>query len=598
MKKRKLSVAGAALCAALLICSQASAATVSKADKPDKKRPPKPEPVPNQLLVSFKSGASSSDIAALHSRAKSKVLKKISRIGVELVELPAGSNVADAIKAYKKDPRVAFAEPNFRRILTTNEGSLPDPYNIPNNFNEQWHLHNTGQSFGAEVVGIDPFTLDPIIVHPTHQGVADADIDAPEGWALTHGSQNIKIAVLDSGVDCSHPDLSDKCIEQKNFSSSSTATDLVGHGTHVASIVAAKTDNGIGTAGVALDSKIGSMKVCFEVEIFPGYYTAYCDDSDVAEAITYAADNGYHVINMSLGGAEYSETFKNVVDYAWSKGAVLVAGAGNTYGLAKNYPAAYENVIGVAATDAYDNLASFSTFSIDADDWVSVAAPGDTILAAVPGGVDCGGDPDCYAWKSGTSMATPVVSGIAAMVRSYLPNLTNAEVRECIEISAEKSGALGQNFLAWTKHGRVNLYNALLCEEPPLANEKPTALFNSTIVDLKVDFTDRSFDSDGNIAAWSWEFGDNGTSTDKDPSHTYAADGKYTVKLTVTDNRNEVSQFTNEVDVSGPDEACADADGDGVPDANDKCDNTPTNTPVNSKGCPVKPKVIVVPIRG
>jgi thermitase len=291
------------------------------------------------------------------------------------------------------------------------------------------------------------------------------------------------------------------------------------------------------------------------------------------------------------------------VAYAWSKGAVLVAGAGNNYDTVIQYPAGYANVISVASTDHYDNLSSFSTFS---KDWVSVAAPGGalsmldgkgTILAAVPA-LYCG-VPDCYDRKSGTSMATPVVSGIAAMVRSYRPNLTNAEVRECIEISAEKSGALGQNFLAWTKHGRVNLYNALLCEEPPPENEKPTALFNSTIVDLKVDFTDRSFDKDGNIAAWSWEFGDGGgTSIEQNPSHTYQDAGKYTVKLTVTDNRDGVSQFTNEVEVSEPDDTCADADGDGVPDAIDKCDNTPANTPVNSKGCPVKPKVVVVPVRG
>ncbi|WP_417912379.1 S8 family serine peptidase, partial [Candidatus Electronema sp. TJ] len=99
MKKGKLSVAGTALCAAVLFCSQASAAALSKTGKPDQKSPPKPEPVPNQVLVSFKSGASSSSISALHSRMKSKVLKKISRIGLEVVELPAGSNVADAIKA-------------------------------------------------------------------------------------------------------------------------------------------------------------------------------------------------------------------------------------------------------------------------------------------------------------------------------------------------------------------------------------------------------------------------------------------------------------------------------------------------------------------
>jgi thermitase len=596
MRKGKLSAAGAMLCSAVLLSSAAFAASVSKADKLDKKVPPKPEPVPNQLLVSFKSGASSSDIAALHSSAKGKVLKKISRIGVELVEVPAGT-AADAIKAYKKNPKVAFAEPNYRRVLTTNEGSLPD-LNIQNNFNEQWHLHNIGQTFGAEIVGIDPFTFKPIFAYPTRQGVADADIDAPEGWELTHGSPDIKIAILDTGVDCSHPDLNGKCIEQKNFSSSSTVADLIGHGTHVASIAAAKTDNGIGTAGVAWEAKIGSLKVCYEEEVFPGMpelgVTAYCDDSDVAEAIAYAADNGYHVINMSLGGAEYSETFKNVVDYAWGKGSVLVAGAGNTYGIAKSYPAAYENVIGVAATDAYDNLASFSTFSTDADDWVSVAAPGDTILAAVPRS-ECPGDPDCYNWKSGTSMATPVVSGIAAMVWSYISSPDNTKVRDCIEASAERTGALGQNFLAWTKNGRVNLHDALLCIYLPI-NEKPTALFNAAAVGLKVDFTDRSFDSDGSVASWSWDFGDNSTSTEQNPGHTYTDAGKYTVKLTVTDNRGGVStQFTNDVEVSDS-ESCADTDGDGVPDTNDTCANTPANTPVNSEGCPAKPKLVVIPL--
>ncbi|MCI5140134.1 MAG: serine protease, partial [Candidatus Electrothrix sp. AR1] len=332
-------------------------------------------------------------------------------------------------------------------------------------------------------------------------------MDAPEGWALTLGSSDITIAVLDSGIDCDHPDLAGKCIEQINFSSSSSITDLIGHGTHVASIAAAETDNSVGTAGIAREAKLGSLKVCFEVEILPGYYTAYCDDSDVANAIVYAADQGYQVINMSLGGAEYSETFKIAVDYAWSKGAILVAGAGNEYGITKSYPAAYSNVIGVSATDAYDNLASFSTFSTDDDDWVSVAAPGDTILAAVPGEY-CAGDPDCYAWKSGTSMATPVVSGVAAMVWSYISDPTNTAVRDCIEMSAQKSGALGQNFLAWTKHGRINLHDALLCVAPPEPNTPPIALFNSAITSLNVDFTDRSQDSDGSIVSWSWDLGD------------------------------------------------------------------------------------------
>ncbi len=559
MKTGKLSVAGVALCTALLICSQASAATLSKVDNPDKKNLPKPEPVPNQLLVSFKSDASSAEISTQHRNTKGKVVKKIRRIGVEVVEVSTDT-VEEALRAYRKNPKVAFAEPNYRRSLTTlpppNEGSLP---NIPNLFTEQWHLHNTGQGFG-EICTMDLNTFQYVCKAPSYWGIPYADIDALKGWELTQGSADIKIAVLDSGVECTHPDLSGKCVEQINFADgSSNPDDYIGHGTHVASIAAANTNNQIGTAGVAREATIGSLKVCAEVEIIPGYYSADCRDGDLAEAIVYAADNGYQVINMSLAGPEDSAVIRNAVEYAWSKGAVLVAGAGNNYDRIIQYPAGYDEVISVASTDHYDNLSSFSTFS---NEWVSVAAPGGsismfdgkgTILAAVPAAY-CGWNPDCYDRKSGTSMATPVVSGIAAMVWSYMDSPDNTKVRECIEISAEKSGALGQNFLAWTKNGRVNLYNALLCEEPPPINEHPTALFNSAATGLNVDFSDRSFDPDGTIASWSWNFGDGGTSTEQNPSHTYAAAGKYTVTLTVTDNKDGVSaEFSSEVEVSDSD---------------------------------------------
>lgn len=467
MKNWKIT-AGAAFCAVLTLSSIASAG-VGKANKIKKQRT-QPQPVENQVLVSFKQSASASVMAALHSKAMGKVVKKISRIGVEVIEVPEGT-VADAVKAYKKNPNVAFAEPNYRRVLTSTEGSLPAPYNVANNFTEQWHLHNTGQGFGATCT-FSYETFEYICDAPVYWGVPDADIDAPEGWDLTHGSSDIKIAILDSGVECSHPDFTDpvvKCVEQINFADGcSNADDYVGHGTHVASIAAANTDNNIGTAGIARNAKIGSLKVCAEVPLGLGLYTADCRDSDLIEAIEYAADNNYQVISMSLAGADNSSALQAAVDYAWSQGAVLIAGAGNNYDTVPQYPAAYDNVIAVASTDHYDNLSSFSSFG---KDWVSVAAPGGavsmsdgkgTILAAVPA-LYCSGDPDCYDWKSGTSMATPVVSGIAAMVWSYIDSPTNVAVRECIESSAEKRGALGQDFLAWTQHGRVNLHDALLC---------------------------------------------------------------------------------------------------------------------------------------
>jgi thermitase len=418
----------------------------------------------DRVLVSFHPGAAADAIQAAHGQAGGQVVKTLDALGVQVVSVQAGT-VERAIQAYQKNPNVKFAEPNYRRLLfrpVTREGSEPG-LGIANNFDEQWGLHNTGQSFGAV---IDP--LFGTLTAPAYTGIPDADIDAPEGWAITHGSPDIRIAILDSGVSCAHADLSSKCIEQLNFvdEHGSPVDDLLGHGTHVAAIAAAETDNGVGTAGVAREATIGSFKVCYEDYTFAifGIVLSYCEDEDIADAIVQAANSGYHVINMSLAGPEPSTTLESAVDHAWNQGVVVVAGAGNAYSPAKQYPAAFQNVIAVGATDWYDNQAFFSSFSTDSDDWVSVAAPGDVILSAVPGEL-CGVAPDhpegCYDWKSGTSMSAPHVAGIAAMLCAQRPEATNAEIRAIIEQSAEEVGAMGQNLLAWTKHGRVNLHLAL-----------------------------------------------------------------------------------------------------------------------------------------
>jgi thermitase len=389
---------------------------------------------------------------------------------VQVVAVPKGT-VRKTIERYLRNPNVQFAEPNNRRLLfrpATNEGSEPG-LGITNNFQEQWGLHNTGQAFGA--------TVDPIfgtLTAPAYKGLADADIDAPEGWAISHGSPDVRIAILDSGVSCAHADLDSKCVDQVNLVAEhgSPVDDVVGHGTHVASIAAAETDNGVGTAGVAREASIGSFKVCYEdytLAMF-GIVMSYCEDEDIAEAIIRATDEGYQVINMSIAGPQPSATLQNAVDYAWSHGVVIVAGAGNSYSNDKQYPAAFDNVIAVGATDRYDNQAYFSTFSTDDDDWVSVAAPGDIIMAAVPSEL-CGLAPQdpqgCYDWKSGTSMASPHVAGIAAVLWAHLPSPTNAQIRSIIENSAEATGAMGQNLLAWTEHGRVNLHRALTYDGSP-----------------------------------------------------------------------------------------------------------------------------------
>ncbi len=415
----------------------------------------------DNLLVAFHPGTAASDMDVAHSQAGGQVVKTIAAIGVQVVAVPNGTVLA-AVQRYQRNPNVTFAEPNYQRPLfipVTQEGSEPS-LKIQNFYDEQWGLHNTGEPFGA--------TVDPLfgtLITPAYKGVADADIDAPEGWGLSHGSAAIRIAILDSGVYCSHVDLTSKCIEEVNFvgQHGSPVDDILGHGTHVAGIAAATPDNGVGIAGVAWEASIGSLKVCYEdytFELF-GIIQGICEDADLADAITYAADSGYEVINMSLAGPQYSQTLLSAVNYAWSQGVVIVAGAGNGYTTEKLYPAAFDNVIAVGATDYFDNLAYFSTFG----DWVSVLAPGHTILSTVPNEL-CNMQPDdpegCHDWKSGTSMATPHVSGIAAMVWAQDLNQTNTQVRTSIEDSAEVVGALDQNFRAWVQHGRVNLYEALM----------------------------------------------------------------------------------------------------------------------------------------
>ncbi len=192
---------------------------------------------PDTVLVAFNPGTAASEMSAAHSRAGGNVLKTIAAIGVQVIAVPNGTVLA-AVQRYQRNPNVTFAEPNYQRPLflpVTTEGSEPS-VGIQNFYDEQWGLDNLGQSFGA--------TVDPLfgtLITPAYKGVDDADIDAPEGWDLTHGSAAVRIAILDSGVYCSHVDLTSKCIEEVNFvgQHGSPVDDILGHGTHVAGIAAA-----------------------------------------------------------------------------------------------------------------------------------------------------------------------------------------------------------------------------------------------------------------------------------------------------------------------------------------------------------------------
>jgi thermitase len=415
-----------------------------------------PQFVDGQVLVGFQPGASASAKADAHRQAGGQVLRSLDPIDVHVVNVGAGG-VARSVAAYRGNPHVRFAEPNHVRVMILpNEGEdPPPPFGLGIDYlAEQWGLNNTGQGFYY-----DPLTGALGAV----KGTPDADIDAPEGWNLSTGDPAVRIAILDAGVDCLHVDLRLKCVEQRLITSESgTLDDVIGHGTHVAAIAAADTNNNKGTAGVGWNSTFGSLKVCYEY--FDPFFglLGLCDTAASAAAMIYAADNGYKVVNMSYAGPESSQTEAAAAAYAWAHGVVLVAAAANNYETTPMYPAAYPEVIAVAATDWFDNLAGFSNFG---NAWVSVAAPGYHTFSAMPNAA-CGipaDDPDgCYGWLSGTSMASPHVAGAAALVWARLgPGATPQQVRAAIESGADKTGALGQSFLAWTKHGRLNLLGAL-----------------------------------------------------------------------------------------------------------------------------------------
>jgi thermitase len=463
-----------------------------------------PRYAPDRVLVRFLPGAAASETGKAHRQAGGRKLREIPGIGVHVVQVPTGS-VQQKVNAYQANPNVEFAEPDFYRVLI-----VPDEGNDPGvdaggviagreYFEEQWGLHNNGQLHTSFDFLGNPIQVD---------GTADADIDAPEAWDITAGDPAVKIAILDTGIDCGSVEHAGKCVEEISFVEDFSIyyddpSDYVGHGTHVAGIAAVHTDNGIGVSGVGWNSSLGNLKTCFayEIDLLPplGYYVivGVCPVSSSADAITHAADNGYHVINMSYGSDELDgngepagapaqpNTETAAIDYATSRGVVLVAAAGNDNNKNRVYPAANAGVIAVGATDHIDDRASFSTYSQEGDDWVSLMAPGQDVLSTNPVGdciflADILGYPfdpateGCLSWKSGTSMASPHVAGAAALVWAHLfPGQSPAScvspsgvpcndvVRRHLEYGADATGAGTQNMLAWSQHGRLNVHGAL-----------------------------------------------------------------------------------------------------------------------------------------
>jgi len=369
----------------------------------------------DEVIVKLKNEIHQDVLEKIPFLNESKISQKLLLSQTFVLKVPRGQ-VKKLESLLNKNPLIEYAEPNF---IAKTQDLIPND----TSFNLQWGLNNP----------------------------SDADIDAPEAWAINQGNETIKIAVLDTGINLSHEDLVNKIDSLRKDFTGSGIEDDYGHGTHVAGIAAAETNNATGVAGMGFNSKIIVGKVLDNSG--SGYY------SWISDGIKWAVDNGASVINLSLGGYASSRTLEQAIKYAWSKGVVITAAAGNDNRGSKLYPAGYTNVIAVAATDNNDKKASFSNFG----KWVSVAAPGVNIYSTFPNHpfylqTEYGRSMN-YDYGNGTSMATPFVSGAAALIwaSGKCAPLNNSCVRNRIQSTADKISGTGK----YWRYGRINAYKAI-----------------------------------------------------------------------------------------------------------------------------------------
>jgi thermitase len=360
-------------------------------------------PAQDHILVKFKDNvgqAKKAEVLAKHGLSEKSEIKQI---GVKIININTDENTAEeVIQRLISEKDVEFAEVDG----ALQAGAVPnDPY-----YSSQWHLSN---------------------------------ISLPPAWDVSSGSPSVIVAVIDSGVDMSHPDLTTKLVSGWNFLNGTSNTQdsgaLGGHGTAVSGTVGAATDNSNGVAGVGWNVSIMPLLVLSS--------SNYASWSNVASAITYAADHGAKVINISIYGSSYSSTMQSAVNYAWNKGLVIFACAGNEANNILQYPAALQNVIAVSASNSGNTLEGFSSYG----DYVDFAAPGSGITTTYLG--------SSYAAWSGTSFSSPITAGVAALLFSAKPTLSNSQVVNMLVSTADDLGTPGWD--QYYGHGKVNAAKAI-----------------------------------------------------------------------------------------------------------------------------------------
>lgn len=401
-----------------------------------------------EVLVKFKSGVSSEAIDALTARFHDRVEDRIENAeGWEAIDDLDNADAASIVAQYSQLPEVEFAEPNYEiNLEEANEGPLVPVLPHDPQFNDQWALANSGQRGGKQ----------------------GADISATLAWATTTGTDKVVVAVLDTGVDYTHEDLMENMwvrpatmapyhdnelgtIDDLNgFNAIDTAADPMddnGHGTHCAGIIGAEGENNVGIAGVNWKVQIMPLK----------FLNAGGSGStkDAIEAINYVINRkkagvNVRIISASWGSTQRSRALGDVIRKAYENDILFVAAAGNSSvnnDRTPHYPSSYPNVLSVAALDRNDQLASFSNFGVKS---VMIGAPGVDILSTWLGNE--------YEEKSGTSMATPVVSGVAALILSKHPRMSAEDLHKRLMDSTDPIIALKGKTVTG---GRINAAKAL-----------------------------------------------------------------------------------------------------------------------------------------
>ncbi len=364
--------------------------------------------IPKEFIIKYKNSAlKQENLFIEHTiRKYTAQIKELNKnAGLHLIQFPSDQSYFKAMRELSQNPNVEYVEPNY----VVKAKFVPnDPY-----YAFQW---------GNQMIRADL------------------------AWDKANlvKKSNVIVAVLDTGVNINHEDLKQVTIPGIDLADDKKSTnDVVGHGTHVAGIIAGQADNGTGISGIAPNSKIMPVKVLDD--------EGNGDDANIVEGIKYATDHGAQVINMSLGGPGTSEVLQDAIDYATSRGVNVVVAAGNENGPIDT-PGNCKGVITVGAIERNLKKADYSNYGNKLD----VVAPGSDILSTYMDGKG----PSGYTYFSGTSMATPFVSGVVALIKSVNPALSSQAVKEIIHRSATHLGTPGFN--PYYGYGLLNADKAVM----------------------------------------------------------------------------------------------------------------------------------------